>query len=302
VPSPYLCRPFEHGADIVVHSLTKYLGGHGNSIGGASSIPASSPGPNTRSASSASTSRTCPTTAWSTPRPWARRPTSAAPRGAAAQHGRGDLALQFLPDPAGHRDPGLRMDRICDNTLAVANFLQHAKVKWVNYAGLPDHPTTRWCRSTWAAAPRASSPSASRAAGAGGALPGRAEAGDPPGQHRRRQEPGLPPGVHHPPPALAGGTEEGRRVGRHGAPVDRHRAHRRHQGRPGAGAGGGRSQAEATMPKDASPSAFLCDHRRPLAPAARLELEISSAMAISSASSSCASPRWRAGSASKASR
>ena len=35
VPSPYLCRPFEHGADIVVHSLTKYLGGHGNSIGGA---------------------------------------------------------------------------------------------------------------------------------------------------------------------------------------------------------------------------------------------------------------------------
>jgi len=34
VPSPYLCRPFEHGADIVVHSLTKYLGGHGNSVGG----------------------------------------------------------------------------------------------------------------------------------------------------------------------------------------------------------------------------------------------------------------------------
>ncbi|MEZ5672421.1 MAG: PLP-dependent transferase [Thiotrichaceae bacterium] len=33
VPSPYLCRPFEHGADIVVHSLTKYMGGHGNSIG-----------------------------------------------------------------------------------------------------------------------------------------------------------------------------------------------------------------------------------------------------------------------------
>ena len=33
--SPYLCRPFEHGADIVVHSLTKYLGGHGTSLGGA---------------------------------------------------------------------------------------------------------------------------------------------------------------------------------------------------------------------------------------------------------------------------
>jgi len=35
VPSPYLCRPFEHGADIVVHSLTKYMGGHGTSLGGA---------------------------------------------------------------------------------------------------------------------------------------------------------------------------------------------------------------------------------------------------------------------------
>ena len=34
VPTPYLCRPFEHGADIVVHSLTKYMGGHGNGIGG----------------------------------------------------------------------------------------------------------------------------------------------------------------------------------------------------------------------------------------------------------------------------
>jgi O-acetylhomoserine (thiol)-lyase len=35
VPTPYLCRPFEHGADIVVHALTKYMGGHGTTIGGA---------------------------------------------------------------------------------------------------------------------------------------------------------------------------------------------------------------------------------------------------------------------------
>ena len=34
VATPYLCRPFEWGADIVVHSMTKFLGGHGNSIGG----------------------------------------------------------------------------------------------------------------------------------------------------------------------------------------------------------------------------------------------------------------------------
>ncbi len=35
VPTPYLSQPFKHGADIVVHSLTKYLGGHGTSLGGA---------------------------------------------------------------------------------------------------------------------------------------------------------------------------------------------------------------------------------------------------------------------------
>ncbi len=53
VPSPYLSRPIEHGADIVVHSLTKYLGGHGTASAARSSTPANSPGPSTRSASSA---------------------------------------------------------------------------------------------------------------------------------------------------------------------------------------------------------------------------------------------------------
>ena len=50
---PYLCRPFEHGADIVVHSLTKYLGGHGTSIGGAIVDSGKFPGRSTRRASSA---------------------------------------------------------------------------------------------------------------------------------------------------------------------------------------------------------------------------------------------------------
>ncbi len=59
VPTPYLCRPFEHGADIVVHSLTKYLGGHGTSIGGIIVDSGQvSVGRSTRSASRASTSRT----------------------------------------------------------------------------------------------------------------------------------------------------------------------------------------------------------------------------------------------------
>ena len=52
VPSPYLLRPFEHGADIVVHSLTKYLGGHGTSLGGAIVDSGKFRGPSTRTASS----------------------------------------------------------------------------------------------------------------------------------------------------------------------------------------------------------------------------------------------------------
>jgi len=78
VPSPYLCRPIEHGADIVIHSLTKYLGGHGNSIGGAIVDSGRFPGPSTRPASAGSTSPTSATTASSTPRRSGPRPTSAA--------------------------------------------------------------------------------------------------------------------------------------------------------------------------------------------------------------------------------
>ena len=55
----------------------------------------------------------------------------------------------------------LRVDRIVENAVKVAGFLrEHPKVEWVNYAGLPDTPTTPWCRSTWAARRRACSPSA----------------------------------------------------------------------------------------------------------------------------------------------
>ena len=142
VPSPYLCRPFEHGADIVVHSLTKYLGGHGTSIGGA--------------------------IVDSGKFPWAQYPerfkrlnepdvsyhgvvyTQAL--GAAAYIGRArvvplrNMGAAISPFNAflilqGIETLALRMDRICDNTLAVAQHLKsHAKVGWVNYAGLPSHP------------------------------------------------------------------------------------------------------------------------------------------------------------------
>jgi O-acetylhomoserine (thiol)-lyase len=141
VPSPYLCRPFEHGADIVVHSLTKYLGGHGNSLGGIIVDSGKFP--------------------WSEHK--ARFPRLNEPDasyhgvvyseafGPAAYIGRArvvplrNMGAAISPFNAfmilqGIETLALRMDRICENTLKVANFLQgHAKVSWVNYAGQPEH-------------------------------------------------------------------------------------------------------------------------------------------------------------------
>ena len=106
VPTPYLCRPFDFGADIVIHSLTKYLGGHGNSIGGVLIDSGKFPWakhkdalpPAERAGRLLSRRRLHRgARAGGLHRPRARR--------AAAQHGRRDLAVQLLPDPAGHRDP-----------------------------------------------------------------------------------------------------------------------------------------------------------------------------------------------------
>jgi O-acetylhomoserine (thiol)-lyase len=142
VPSPYLCRPFDHGADIVVHSLTKYLGGHGNSIGGVLVDSGKFP--------------------WAEHK--ARFPRLNEPDvsyhgvvytealGAAAYIGRArvvplrNMGAAISPFNSflilqGIETLAVRMDRICENTLAIAKFLQsHPAVGWVNYAGLPDHP------------------------------------------------------------------------------------------------------------------------------------------------------------------
>ena len=142
VPSPYLCRPFEHGADIVVHSLTKYLGGHGTSVGGAIVDSGRFP--------------------WAEHKARFRRlhepdvsyhgVVYTEALGAAAYIGRArvvplrNMGAAISPFNAflilqGIETLALRMDRICDNTLAVAQHLRgHPKVEWVNYAGLGDHP------------------------------------------------------------------------------------------------------------------------------------------------------------------
>ena len=141
VASPYLCRPFEHGADIVVHSLTKYLGGHGTTIGGAIVDSGKFP--------------------WADHKERFKRLNEpdvsyhgvvyTEALGAAAYIGRARVvplrnmgaalsamaAFQLLQ---GIETLALRMDRICENAQKVAHYLQtHAKVGWVNYAGLSDH-------------------------------------------------------------------------------------------------------------------------------------------------------------------
>ncbi|MPV58386.1 O-acetylhomoserine aminocarboxypropyltransferase [Burkholderia sp. HI2761] len=142
VPSPYLLRPFEHGADIVVHSLTKYLGGHGTSLGGA--IVDSGKFPWAEHADrfkrlnepDVSYHGVVYTDAF----------------GAAAYIGRARVvplrnmgaaispfnAFQILQ---GIETLALRVERISDNALKIAQHLaRHEHVEWVNYAGLPDHP------------------------------------------------------------------------------------------------------------------------------------------------------------------
>ncbi|SDU15811.1 bifunctional O-acetylhomoserine aminocarboxypropyltransferase/cysteine synthase [Geopseudomonas guangdongensis] len=142
VASPALCRPFEHGADIVVHSLTKYMGGHGTSLGGivvdAGKFPWADnrerfPLLNTPDVSyhGVNYSETFGAAAFI-----ARcRVVPLRNMGAALSPFNAFLILQGLETLA------LRMERHCSNALRVAEFLAgHEQVAWVKYAGLAEHP------------------------------------------------------------------------------------------------------------------------------------------------------------------
>ncbi len=142
VPTPYLLRPFEHGADIVIHSLTKYLGGHGNSIGGvivdSGKFPWAKHKEKFRRLNEPDVSYhgVVYTEALGEAAFIGRaRVVPLRNTGAAISPFNAFLILQGIETLA------LRMDRITDNTIKIAKYLQgHAKVKWVNYSGLPDHP------------------------------------------------------------------------------------------------------------------------------------------------------------------
>lgn len=139
VATPYLLRPIEHGADIVVHSLTKYLGGHGTSIGGAVVDSGNFPWaqhkerfkrlnePDVSYHGVIYTEALGPAAYIGRARVVPLRNT-----GAALSPFNAFLILQGIETLA------LRMDRINDNTQKIAEYLQqHPKVSWVNYAGLP---------------------------------------------------------------------------------------------------------------------------------------------------------------------
>jgi O-acetylhomoserine (thiol)-lyase len=142
VASPYLCRPFEHGADIVVHSLTKYLGGHGTIIGGVLVDSGKFD--------------------WTADRARFNRlnEPDESYHGMVYTEAVGELAYIIRARVVPLRNVGaciapmtsflalqgietlpVRMDRICDNALAVAQHLHaHDQVEWVRYAGLDDSP------------------------------------------------------------------------------------------------------------------------------------------------------------------
>ncbi|WP_283148237.1 O-acetylhomoserine aminocarboxypropyltransferase/cysteine synthase family protein [Silvimonas soli] len=143
VPTPYITRPFEHGADIVVHSLTKYIGGHGTSIGGiivdSGKFPWAEHKARFRRLNEPEVSyHGVVYTEALGPAAYIGRARTVPLRnmGAAISPFNSFLILQGL------ETLGLRIERHTENALKVAQFLkQQRAVEWVNYAGLPDHPS-----------------------------------------------------------------------------------------------------------------------------------------------------------------
>ncbi|MCX7587221.1 O-acetylhomoserine aminocarboxypropyltransferase [Phenylobacterium sp. 58.2.17] len=139
--TPYLCRPFEHGADIIVHSLTKFLGGHGNSMGGA----IIDSGRFDWAASDKFGYLSQPNPSYHG-KVFTEAFGPAAFIVACRALGLRDLGPSISPFNAfmiltGIETLPLRMQRHADNALAVAKWLEaNDKVAWVSYAGLDGNP------------------------------------------------------------------------------------------------------------------------------------------------------------------
>ena len=137
--TPYLCQPKEHGADIVVHSLTKFIGGHGNSVGG---VIVDSGTFDWLGAKHRYKTLVEPNASYNGMK-LAETFGNFAFAIAARVMGLRDLGPAIAPLNAfliltGSETLPLRMARHCENALAVATWLEkHPKVAWVGYAGLP---------------------------------------------------------------------------------------------------------------------------------------------------------------------
>ena len=241
VATPYLIQPLKWGADIVIHSATKYLGGHGTAIAGVivdggtfdyAQYPERFPN-------------------YNEPDPSYHGLVYARDLGVGSQFGANlsfilkarvqllrDLGSAVAPFNAwllsqGLETLSLRIERHVQNAQAVA--------EWLTTRDEVDASTTRACRAargTSAAAstrPRARAPCSlrdRRRCRGGQAIRRGAGAAQPRGQHRRRALAGHPPGLDDPLAVDARGAARGGRHSRPGAPRGRHREHRRHPGRP----------------------------------------------------------------------
>ena len=142
VPTPYIFRPIEHGADIVVHSLTKYMGGHGTTIGGIIVDSGKFPwDKNKRKFKRLNTPdmsyHGVVFTEAAGPAAFivAARTVALRNMGAAISPFNSFLILQGIESLA------VRMDRHCENAVKVSNFLlKNPNVTWVNYPGIPSSP------------------------------------------------------------------------------------------------------------------------------------------------------------------
>tara|TARA_B110000211_G_scaffold231455_1_gene293091 strand:- start:1201 stop:2472 length:1272 start_codon:yes stop_codon:yes gene_type:complete len=147
VATPVLCRPIEHGAHIVIHSLTKYIGGHGTTIGGMIVDSGKFDWVKNKDRFAV----------LNTPDPSYHGVVYTEALGAAAYIGRcrviplRNTGAAISPHSSfmlmqGLETLCLRMERHCDNAEAVAKYLQnHPKVEWVNYAGLDSSPYKALC-------------------------------------------------------------------------------------------------------------------------------------------------------------
>lgn len=142
VATPVLCRPFDYGADIVVHALTKYMGGHGTTIAGAIVDSGKFPWAEHKerfpllNTPDVSYHGVVYTEAFGPAAFIGRcRVVPLRNMGAALSPFNAFLIMQ------GMETLSLRMERHCENAQKVAEFLDaHEQVEWVQYAGLPSHP------------------------------------------------------------------------------------------------------------------------------------------------------------------